>query len=69
MLPVLYFATNFFRARLRDAFRKTRTQQAIVNTKLNENITGMLTVQLFGRESRSGPGFRPQPTAPADAPT
>ncbi|WP_019010615.1 ABC transporter ATP-binding protein [Deinococcus aquatilis] len=57
VLPVLYFATNFFRARLRDAFRMTRTQQAIVNTKLNENITGMLTVQLFGRENRSALDF------------
>ncbi|MDB5044119.1 MAG: antibiotic transporter ATP-binding protein [Deinococcus sp.] len=57
VLPILYFATNFFRARLRDAFRMTRTQQAIVNTKLNENITGMLTVQLFGRENRSALDF------------
>ncbi len=57
VLPVLYFATNFFRTRLRDAFRNTRTQQAIVNSKLNENITGMLTVQLFGRERRSALDF------------
>lgn len=57
VLPILYFATNFFRAKLRDAFRMTRTQQAIVNTKLNENITGMLTVQLFGRENRSALDF------------
>ncbi|PNY80451.1 ABC transporter ATP-binding protein [Deinococcus koreensis] len=57
VLPVLYFATNFFRTRLRDAFRGTRTQQAIVNSKLNENITGMLTVQLFGRERRSALDF------------
>ncbi|AFD25073.1 ABC transporter ATP-binding protein [Deinococcus gobiensis] len=53
VLPVLFIATNYFRGKLRDAFRNTRTQQAIVNTKLNENITGMLTVQLFGRERRS----------------
>lgn len=53
VLPVLFVATNYFRGKLRDSFRNTRTQQAIVNTKLNENITGMLTVQLFGRERRS----------------
>ena len=53
VLPFLFFATNFFRGKLRDAFRETRTQQSIVNSKLNENITGMLTVQLFGRERRS----------------
>ncbi|WP_019588203.1 ABC transporter ATP-binding protein [Deinococcus apachensis] len=57
VLPVLFFATNFFRARLRDAFRATRIQQAIVNTRLNENITGMLTVQLFRREARTALDF------------
>ncbi|OLV18219.1 ABC transporter ATP-binding protein [Deinococcus marmoris] len=57
VLPVLYFATNFFRTKLRDAFRDTRTHQATVNSKLNENITGMLTVQLFGRERRSALDF------------
>ncbi|MDO4246476.1 MAG: ABC transporter ATP-binding protein [Deinococcus sp.] len=57
VLPFLFFATNFFRGKLREAFRETRTQQAIVNSKLNENITGMLTVQLFGRERRSALDF------------
>jgi ATP-binding cassette, subfamily B, multidrug efflux pump len=57
VLPILYVVTGFFRARLRDSFRNTRIQQAIVNTKLNENITGMLTVQLFGRENRNGVDF------------
>ncbi|AAF11602.1 ABC transporter ATP-binding protein [Deinococcus radiodurans] len=57
VLPVLFYATNFFRGKLREAFRETRTQQAIVNSKLNENITGMLTVQLFGRERRSALDF------------
>ncbi|EYB67197.1 ABC transporter [Deinococcus phoenicis] len=57
VLPVLFVATNFFRARLRDAFRVTRVQQAIVNSRLNENITGMLTVQLFRREARTALDF------------
>ncbi|WP_425145572.1 ABC transporter ATP-binding protein [Deinococcus sp.] len=57
VLPILYVATNYFRARIRESFRNTRIQQAIVNTKLNENITGMLTVQLFGRENRNGVDF------------
>lgn len=57
VLPFLFYATNFFRGKLREAFRETRTQQAIVNSKLNENITGMLTVQLFGRERRSSLDF------------
>lgn len=57
VLPILFAATRFFQTRLRDAFRVTRTQQAIVNSKLNENITGMLTVQLFGRQKRSALDF------------
>ncbi|MEF2278552.1 ABC transporter ATP-binding protein [Deinococcus sp. YIM 134068] len=57
VLPVLYLATNFFRTRLRTAFRATRAQQAFVNTRLNENITGMLTIQLFGREARTALDF------------
>ncbi|WP_221087980.1 ABC transporter ATP-binding protein [Deinococcus aquaedulcis] len=57
VLPVLFLTTNYFRTKLRDAFRETRTQQAIVNSKLNENITGMLTVQLFGRQKRSALDF------------
>lgn len=57
VLPVLFFATNFFRGKMRLAYRDTRIQQAIVNSKLNENITGMQTVQLFGRQRRSALDF------------
>ena len=57
VLPVLFTASNYFRTKIRDTYRDTRIQQAIVNTKLNENITGMLTVQLFGREARSTVDF------------
>lgn len=57
VLPFMYLASNFFRTRLRDAFRATRFQQATVNSKLNENITGMTTVQLFGRERRTALDF------------
>lgn len=57
VLPILYFATNYFRGKMRLSYRDTRIQQAIVNSKLNENITGMLTVQLFGRQRRSALDF------------
>lgn len=57
VLPVMFAATNFFRTRIRSAFRETRFQQAAVNSQLNENITGMGTVQLFGREARSSVEF------------
>ena len=57
VLPILFYASAFFRTKIRYAFRDTRIQQAIVNTKLNENITGMLTVQLFGRENHNAQDF------------
>ncbi|WP_104990057.1 ABC transporter ATP-binding protein [Deinococcus sp. NW-56] len=57
VLPFMYFASNYFRGHLRDAFRSNRFQQAVVNSKLNENITGMTTVQLFGRQRRMALDF------------
>lgn len=57
VLPFMYLASNYFRGHLRDAFRSNRFQQAVVNSKLNENITGMTTVQLFGRQRRMALDF------------
>ncbi|HWG84865.1 MAG TPA: ABC transporter ATP-binding protein [Deinococcales bacterium] len=53
VLPVLLVVTGWLRLRMRDAFRQTRLQQAVVNSYLNENLTGMNTVQLFNREERN----------------
>ncbi len=57
VLPILFVATNYFRGKMRVAYRDIRIHQAIVNTQLNENITGMLTVQMFGREGRNQQKF------------
>ncbi|PYE49914.1 ABC transporter ATP-binding protein [Deinococcus yavapaiensis] len=51
-LPVMVLVTSWLRGHMRTAFRETRTRQAIVNANLAENISGMSTVQLFGREAR-----------------
>ncbi len=56
-LPVMFVVTNFLRARLRVAFRQARTYQAQVNTNLNENLSGMTTIQLFNREARNHQTF------------
>jgi ATP-binding cassette, subfamily B, multidrug efflux pump len=56
-VPVLYFSARYFQVRFRDAYREMRIRQAIVNTSLNENITGMGTVQLFNRERRNRRDF------------
>jgi len=57
VLPILFVATNYFRGKMRVAYRDIRIHQAIVNTQLNENIAGMLTVQMFGREGRNQQKF------------
>ncbi len=56
-VPILYFSARFFQVRFRDSYRETRIRQAIVNTSLNENITGMGTLQLFNREQRNRRDF------------
>lgn len=57
VLPFLFWASTFFRNKMRVSSRDVRIKQAIVNTQLNENITGMLTVQLFNREGRNQSKF------------
>jgi ATP-binding cassette subfamily B protein len=51
VFPLLYFATQAYRSRARDALRKNRAHQAGLNTFLEENLSGMATVQLFRREA------------------
>ena len=53
VLPVMLYGTAWLRVRMRDAFRATRYHQAVVNSYLNENLSGMGTIQLFGRENRN----------------
>lgn len=57
VLPVMVVVTGYLRLKLRDAFRRARTLQAVVNTNLNENLSGMTTIQLFNREARNHQKF------------
>jgi ATP-binding cassette subfamily B protein len=57
VLPVMLVASAYLRVKLRDAFRQTRLYQATVNSYLNENLSGMVTIQLFGREARNHQRF------------
>ncbi len=50
VLPVLFGAAFFFKLRVRDTFRQVRSTLAVINSYLQENITGMRIVQLFNRE-------------------
>ena len=50
VFPLLYIATRAYRVRARDALRKNRAHVTRLNSFLEENLSGMPTVQLFHRE-------------------
>ncbi|MCH8030971.1 MAG: ABC transporter ATP-binding protein [Bacteroidetes bacterium] len=49
-LPPMLWATNYFRVKMRVAYRETRKQVARLNSFMQEHVTGMKVVQLFNRE-------------------
>jgi len=58
VLPLIVVITQWFRRNVRDSYRTVRALVARINAFLQENITGMATVQLFGREARNLQQFR-----------
>ncbi len=57
VFPFLAVATHFYRVRARDALRKNRSHVTRLNTFLQENLSGMRTVQLFNREKKQATDF------------
>jgi len=57
VLPLMILATLTFRSKVRRAFRDVRTCLARLNAFMNENLGGMSTVQLLGREARNHAAF------------
>jgi ATP-binding cassette subfamily B protein len=51
VLPLVLLVTQWFRRNVRDSYRVVRGWIARINAFLQENITGMTTVQLFRREA------------------
>ena len=51
VLPLIVIVTLWFRSHVRDSYRVVRGWIARINAFLQENITGMATVQLFRREA------------------
>lgn len=51
VLPIIALITNWFRKNVRESYRIVRGWIAKINAFLQENITGMSTVQLFRREA------------------
>lgn len=50
LIPVLIIASTFFSIRSRNAFRLVRIKIAAMNSKIQENITGIAVVKAFCRE-------------------
>jgi len=53
VLPFFFLVTNWFRKGARQSFREVRKWVARINAFLQENLSGMSVVQLFGREKRN----------------
>jgi ATP-binding cassette subfamily B protein len=51
VLPLIVLVTQWFRKHVRESYRVVRAWIARINAFLQENITGMTTAQLFGREA------------------
>jgi ATP-binding cassette, subfamily B, multidrug efflux pump len=51
VLPLILLVTQWFRRNVRESYRLVRGWIARINAFLQENITGMSTVQLFRREA------------------
>jgi ATP-binding cassette subfamily B protein len=50
VLPVLFYATFLFRKKVRDAYRNERKFLSRLNSYMQEHITGINIVQIFGKE-------------------
>ncbi|MEW5853836.1 MAG: ABC transporter ATP-binding protein [Myxococcota bacterium] len=57
VLPLLAVGVHYFRRAAREAFREVRTQVGRLNGFLQEHISGMAVVQLFGQEARTARKF------------
>jgi ATP-binding cassette subfamily B protein len=58
VLPLIVLVTQWFRRNVRESYRRVRTWVARINAFLQENLTGMATVQLFRREALNHERFR-----------
>ncbi len=57
VIPILFLATRWFQKSIKSAFTDVRNQVAALNTFVQERITGISVVQLFGREGKEASRF------------
>ncbi len=58
VMPFVVLVAFVFRAKVREAYREIRVRLARINSFLQERITGVSVVQLFGRERRTADRFQ-----------
>ncbi len=58
MLPLLILSTYVFKEKIKGAFNEVRTAVSNLNTFVQERITGMSIVQIFGNEQRELDKFK-----------
>ena len=67
VIPFVFLASRVFQNRVRSAYREIRTRLARVNAFLQERLSGIRIVQLFGRESGESARFATLNDAHLDA--
>lgn len=67
VIPFVYWVSHVFRVKVRLAYRDIRSRLARINAFLQERITGMRVVQLFGRERDEAEQFDVQNRGHLDA--
>src|SRR5437016_4518554 len=53
VLPLIFWATQVFRDKVRDSYRRIRVAIARINAYLQEHVSGMMVLQIFNREQRA----------------
>ncbi len=53
VMPLMLILTNYWRDRVREAYRATRQRLALINGYLNESISGIRVTKSFTREARN----------------
>jgi ATP-binding cassette subfamily B multidrug efflux pump len=57
VIPLIFLTSHVFQAKVRTAYREIRGKLARINAFLQERLTGMRLVQLFGMQARERQGF------------
>jgi len=57
-IPLLLWATNIFKNSIKKSFQQVRSQVGILNSFVQEHLTGMNVVQIFNREAAESEKFR-----------